>query len=80
MLQKLETLYPDYRNCIANLPNSVMRYFGVQPAGETLPLLDSFLDDEYKNVVVILLDGMGMNILERNLDANGFFRSRLAGT
>ena len=79
MPQKFETLYPDYRNCIANLPNSVMRYFGVQPAGETLPLLDSFLNEEYQNVVVILLDGMGMNILERNLDADGFFRSHLAG-
>lgn len=79
MPQKQETLHPDYRNCIANLPNSVMRYFGVQPAGETLPLLDCYLDGDYKNVVVILLDGMGVNILERNLDENGFFRSHLAG-
>ena len=79
MPQNFETLYPDYRNCIANLPNSVMKAFGVEPAGETLTLLDGFLKNTYKNVVVILLDGMGMNILEQNLEEDGFFRSHLAG-
>lgn len=72
--------WPDYKNCIANLPNSVMKYFGVDPKGDTLPLLDRYLDREYKNIIVILLDGMGINIMERNLDADGFFSSHLAGT
>ncbi len=73
-------VWPDYKNCIANLPNSVMKRFGVEPAGESLPLLDPFLEKGHKNVVVILLDGMGVSILEKNLPRSGFFRTHLAGT
>lgn len=75
-----KTLWPDYENCIANLPNSIMRYFGVIPIGDTLPLLDCYLEKEYKNIVVILLDGMGVNIMEENLGKYDFFRTHLAGS
>lgn len=77
MNQKL--VWPDYKNCIANLPNSILRKFGVTPVGDTLPLLDRYLDKDYRNIVVILLDGMGKAILERHLKENGAFRSHLAG-
>ena len=56
MNQKL--VWPDYKNCIANLPNSILRKFGVTPAGDTLPLLDRYLEKDYRNIVVILLDGI----------------------
>ena len=52
-----------------------MKYFGVDTVGETLPLLDKYLDREYKNVIVLLLDGMGINIIEGNLEEDGFFLS-----
>ena len=77
MNQKL--VWPDYKNCIANLPNSILRKFGVTPAGDTLPLLDRYLEKDYRNIVVILLDGMGKSILERHLEKDGAFRSHLAG-
>ena len=70
--------WPDYQNCISNLPNSIMKYFGVEAVGDTLPCLDKYLGKEYKNVVVILLDGMGVNIMEANLEEDGFFRRNLA--
>ena len=75
---RLPEARPDYGNCIANLPNSVMRYFGVEPAGETLPLLDRHLKPGYRNIVVLLLDGLGVNILETHTKPDGFFRSHLA--
>lgn len=78
-MDKRFKIWPDYSNCIANLPNSIMKYFGVDTVGETLPLLDKYLDREYKNVIVLLLDGMGINIIEGNLEEDGFFRSHLAG-
>ena len=34
----------------------------------------------YKNVVVLLLDAMGISILEKHLSSDGFFRSHLAGS
>lgn len=77
----MEILYPDYDNCIANLACSVMKYFGIVPPNPPLPLADGLLSERrYKNVVVMLLDGMGNNIIEANLAPDGFFRRNLAGT
>lgn len=72
-------IYPDYKNCIANLPNSIVKHFGGEPAGDTLPMLDSRLDKCYRNIVVFLLDGMGKAIVERHLSEDGPFRKNLAG-
>ncbi|MBQ0001519.1 MAG: alkaline phosphatase family protein [Clostridiales bacterium] len=72
MKKRFEML--DYRNCLANLPNSVMKYFGMEPVGDTLPLADRFLNKKYKNVVVFLLDGLGTCILNRNLPEDSFLR------
>lgn len=77
MSEKL--VWPDYSNCIANLPNSVLKYFKAETAGNTLPLMDKYLGKEYKNVVVFLLDGMGKAILERHLSKDGAFRSHVVG-
>ncbi len=72
-------VFPDYKNCIANLPNSILRKFGTETVGDSLPMLDRYLEKDYKNIVVVLLDGMGKSIIERHLDADGAFRSHLAG-
>ena len=42
---------PDYENCVANLPNSILKYFGAEPAGSSSKLLDKYLKEDYKNVV-----------------------------
>lgn len=72
---------PDYRNCLVNLSSSLLRFFGAEPCHETLPLADRFLaaNCSYQNVVLILLDGMGMKILESNLKPDGFLSRHLAG-
>ena len=70
---------PDYKNCIANLPNSILKKFDAEPRGDSLPLLDPYLTRDYKNIIVFLLDGMGKVIMERHLAENGPFRSHLAG-
>ena len=57
-----------------------MKEFGVEPVGGSLPLLDEYLKKHPKNVVVILLDGMGVSSLRDDLDETGFFRSHLAGS
>ncbi len=78
-LKKLPCL-PDYRNCLVNLSNSILKKFGAETTAETLPLADQFLQKDYQNTVVLLLDAMGTSILEKHLDQNGFFRSHLAGS
>ena len=79
MGESKKLIWPDYENCNANLPNSILRYFGVTPVGKTLPLLDRYLGNDYKNVVVFLLDGMGKRVMERHLKEDGAFRTHVAG-
>lgn len=76
MDQKLK--FPDYENGLANLAQSVLKNFGIREKGQkTLACLDPFLEKEYENIVVFLLDGMGSRIMENNLEETGFFRSHL---
>lgn len=72
--------FPDYKNGIANLANSILEKFGAGEGRETLKLLDRYLEKDYENIVIILLDGMGRCIIEKNLEKEGFFNSHLAGT
>ena len=71
---------PDYRHCLVNLSNSILKKFGAETTAETLPLADQYLEKEYQNTVVLLLDAMGTSILEKHLDQDGFFRSHVAGS
>jgi len=79
MKKHKKLVWPDYENCIANLPNSILKKWELPTVGGTLSLADKYLQKDYKNVVVLVLDGMGKSILEGTLDENGPFRSHLAG-
>ncbi len=79
MKEPKKWVWPDYENCIANLPNSILKKWNLPTVGNTLSLADPYLQKDYKNVVVFLLDGMGQFVLEKLLDAHGPFRSHLAG-
>ena len=73
--------YPDYENCIAGIPNSILKSMGIEPGRRTSELLDRYLAEKaYENIVVILLDGMGKNIIDANLSGRGFFNSHMSGT
>ena len=70
---------PDYDNCLVNLANSVLKKYGAKTSANTLKLADEYLEKNYKNVVVILLDAMGISIIEKHLKKDGFLRSHLVG-
>ena len=71
---------PDYNKCLVNLANSVLDSFGAQTSADTLGSADEYLAKGYRNVIVLLLDGMGISILEKHLKKDGFFRSHLVDT
>ena len=71
---------PDYDHCLVNLASSVLKHFGAEYSAPTLSLADTYLAKDHKNVVVLLLDAMGVSILQKHLSENGFFRSHLAGS
>ena len=68
---------PDYNNSIMSITNSILRHYGALPHHTTLPILDGLLAKNYKNVIFLLMDGMGMNILERNLPESAFLRRNI---
>ena len=74
---KLRAAGPDYDNCLVNLSNSILKRFGTEPTANTLGIADEYLAKNYKNVVVILLDALGISILEKHLEKDGFFRSHI---
>ena len=71
---------PNYNNCLVNLSNSILKEFGVTPLAPTLELADKYLQKDYKNVVVLVLDALGISIIEKHLNPQSFFRSNLAGS
>ncbi len=73
----MDIRYPEYGNSIANLACSVLKYYGIDPPNPTLPIADRLFTKEFKNVVVLLLDGMGSSSVEEHLAGDGFFRSNM---
>lgn len=69
--------YPNYDSSILNITNSVINHFGVKPYHNTLPELDQYLEQGFRNVVVMVLDGMGVYNMRRALDEGSFFLSHL---
>lgn len=66
---------PDYDHCILNTISSILKYYNVKTEHKTLKCLDEKLQKEYKNIVLLILDGMGEHILNR-LSPNGFFYNK----
>ena len=65
-------LFPDYKNCILSIPNSILSFYGAKTHHDTLNLIDEKLNKKYRNVVLYIFDGLGMEILQKH-SPNGFF-------
>lgn len=72
MCKMKNIIFPNYEHSILNLINSILKHYGVKTKYNSLPILEKELDKNYKNVVFIILDGMGEHIL-RNISPNGYF-------
>ena len=63
----------NYNECLTNLACSIRKYFKLDYKHNTLDYIDKILDEyKPKNVVTILCDGMGSNIIDRVLDKEDF--------
>lgn len=72
--------YPDFGHSIVNLAATMQTFLGNQPKHPVLPQLTQKLSPQFKNVVYVVVDGMGDAILQKNLRADGFFRSHQIDT
>ena len=63
----MKKVFPDYNNGLVNVISSIEKYFNVKNTNPTLKDLDKVLNKtSKKNVVLVLFDGLGYNILKRN--------------
>lgn len=77
MTEKFLPPYFEPDHCLVNLSNSIAVSFGLPTFHPTLSSVDSFLGKHRNNVCILLLDGFGRNILEKNLPNNCFLRNHL---
>ena len=63
----------NYNECLTNLACSIRKYFDLDYKHNTIDYIDKILEEyKPKNVVTILCDGMGSNIMDRMLDKDAF--------
>ena len=68
----------NYNECLTNLACSIRRYFGLEYKHNTLEYIDKILEEKKpKNVVTILFDGMGSDILNKVLPEDAFLRKNM---
>jgi len=67
-----EIIYPDYNHCILNTITSILKHYNVGTNHASLESLDKILEKRYKNIVFVVLDGLGEYLLE-NLSPNSYF-------
>ena len=64
----------NYNECLTNLACSIRKFFDLEYNHNTLSYVDEILEkNNPKNVVVILYDGMGSRIIDRQLGKEDFF-------
>ena len=68
----MKTILPNYNECITSVSNSILKHFNLETYHNSLTDLDKILEKNYKNVIVILCDGMGSLILDEKLDKDSF--------
>ena len=73
-----DIVFPDYNNCVLNLINSILKYYNVKTNYNGLMLLNPILEKKFKNIVLIILDGMGDNLLHE-VSPNNFFENNRLG-
>lgn len=68
----MKTTLPNYEECITNLSNSILKHFNQKTHHNTIEYLDNILNKNYKNVIVVLCDGMGSILLDEMLSEDSF--------
>jgi predicted AlkP superfamily pyrophosphatase or phosphodiesterase len=66
--------YPDYNNSILNVTATLLKHYHAPTIYNAIPELEEELKKNYNHVVLVLLDGMGKNIIEEHLEKDAFLR------
>ena len=64
---------PNYSRSLVNMMASIRKHYGLDVSYNTLKELDEELSKNYRNVLIVLLDGMGSKIIENSIGSDNFF-------
>ena len=73
-------VFPNYKKSVVNIISSVKRFYRIQTEVPTIQKLDSKLNRMYKNVVLIVLCGVGENMLRGCLKPGDFLIRQMTDT
>lgn len=66
--------YLNYERSLLSVTASVLKHFNVKTHHSPLPEFDSLLEKNYKNVVFMLFDGLGVSAINEHLSEDSFLR------
>ena len=74
--------YPNYNESLVSLASSILACYGIDnPGHPSLSQIDSLLSQKKpRNIVLMLFDGFGYNIMKRNLPEDSFLRRHTIGS
>ena len=70
---------PNYTRSIVNISATLLNHYGIETPHVSLPEITEKLKDDYKHIVVMVLDGFGENLLHF-LDARSILKKHLVTT
>jgi len=73
-------LHPDYKNSILNVTATILKSYHAPSIYPSIKELEEILNYEPKHLILVLLDGMGVNIINRYLDKDDFLRKNIKKT
>ncbi len=77
---KANFVKPNFKGSIVNISATFAEFLGCPNDKPTLPILANELSKNYKNIVFLILDGLGLHPLCTNLDENSFLRRNVRQT
>ena len=70
-------ILPDFDNCILNISATLAEFLGCDNKNTTLEILKAELQKNYKNIICICFDGMGIHPIKLNLPQDDFLRKNI---
>ena len=72
---KNKIIMPNYEHCILNTITSILKYYNVDTPHSSLKSLDKKLNKKYKNIILLVLDGLGSHLLD-SISPNGYLKQK----
>ena len=73
----MKFIFPDFKNSNLNITSTIAKYLNCPNDKSTIKLLEDELNKNYKNIVFICYDGLGMNPININLADNSLLKKNI---